>query len=111
MLPTWQAGPVVPIYAPFNYDYLSVTRPESIYAALESKRTVISEAYGLPDKNNPLEMEEAQAWYEWYANYVPPGESSEEPLSDIYYPIIESLDEVQIDVNEINSEPRTYASS
>lgn len=52
MLPTWQTGPVVPqeYYPPFNYDYLSVTNPQSLYAALRSSRTVITEAYGLPDE-------------------------------------------------------------
>ena len=49
-LPNWQVGPVVPVYYPFNYDYLSVQKPESLYATLEGKLSVISEAYGLPDE-------------------------------------------------------------
>jgi hypothetical protein len=104
MLPTWQAGPVVPVYAPFNYDYLSVTHPQSIHAALESGRTVITEAYGLPDESNPEEVAEAEAWYDWYSNYVPPDEDASEPLSDIYYPIIASLDSVRIDLQQDDRE-------
>ena len=50
LLPNWQGSPVVPVYSAFNYDYLSVTNPGSLYATLESKRSVISEAYGLPDE-------------------------------------------------------------
>jgi hypothetical protein len=56
LLPNWQVGPVVPVYYPFNYDYLSVTNPESLYATLNSKRSIISEAYGLPDEYVSVEL-------------------------------------------------------
>jgi hypothetical protein len=97
LLPTWQAGPIVPIYYPFNYDYLSVTNPQSLNEALNSRLTIISEAYGLPDESSPQETEEAEAWYDWYSYYLPPDEDPTEPVSDIYYPIFESRDSTQID--------------
>ena len=34
-----------------------------------------------------MEVEEAEAWYEWYKNYIPPDQDSSEPVSDVYMPI------------------------
>jgi hypothetical protein len=49
MLPTWQSSPVVPRFTPFNWDLLSVQYADSIYACIDTHRTIISEAYLLPD--------------------------------------------------------------
>jgi hypothetical protein len=44
---------------------------------------VITEAYMLPDPNDPEQMAETEAWAEWFKNYVPPGESPSEPAVDM----------------------------
>ena len=54
------------------------------------RKTVIGEAYMLPDLSNEADVAEMQAWEEWYSDYVPADEDPGEPVSDLYYPIIDS---------------------
>ena len=94
LLPGWQVFPVInypgtPIY---NWDYLSALYTDGVTTALDQHRVIISEAQLLPDLLNPDAVEEAHLWADWYSGFVQPGQPSEVPLSEIYFPIFDKLD-------------------
>jgi hypothetical protein len=68
-----------------NWDLLSQTSPEPILEAISSRKPVITEAYMLPDVNNPEEFAEYEAWKEWFRSYVAPGDDPGAPAVDIEY--------------------------
>lgn len=37
------------------------------------------------------QVKQNQYWEEWYQDYLPPGKKANEPISDIYYPIVDNL--------------------
>ena len=51
-------------------------------------------------RNNEEQVKENQYWEEWFQDFVPPGEKANEPMSDIYYPIVDTL---QLSTQKINS--------
>ena len=51
--------------------------------AVYKHTTVISEAYLLPDPNNPVDVAETEIWTEWLSGFVQPGEPYDEPASDL----------------------------
>jgi hypothetical protein len=68
-----------------NWDLLSQTYPEPILEAISSRKPVITEAYMLPDVNNPEQFAEYEAWKEWFRSYVAPGDDPGAPAVDIEY--------------------------
>jgi hypothetical protein len=56
----------------FNWDLLGQTKPDSILEAISSAKPVIAEAYMLPNMSNPEEVEEYEAWKEWFGNIIHP---------------------------------------
>lgn len=39
-------------------------------------------------------MRENEYWDEWYSDYIRPDEDANEPMSDLNYPVVNSLDSV-----------------
>jgi hypothetical protein len=96
-LPMWQCAPVIPIlYPPYNFDLLSTTMNTSVQTAILSKQVVISEAYMIPKSSNSVDIEEMKSFAEWVQPYIKPHEDPMEPVSDIYYPILNNLHDMQI---------------
>ena len=95
-LVNWQNAPVIPRYPVYNWDLLSQVYNDSITSVMQTQKAVITEAYMLPDPNNPDEVAEAQATADWFADYVGPGEDPNEPVSDIYYPIYDDVSRVTL---------------
>jgi hypothetical protein len=49
-MPQWQCYPAIPtMEPPFNWDWLSISNPASIYASIDGAKAIIGEAYMLPD--------------------------------------------------------------
>jgi hypothetical protein len=47
--PTWQNFPVIPNSAyTYNWDWISVSWPEALYACIEQHKTVFSAPYMIP---------------------------------------------------------------
>ena len=82
MLPQWQNYPVINDGG-YNYDWLSMEDNEAPMTALNKHTVVISEAYLLPDPNNPIDVAETEIWTEWLSGFVQPGEPYDEPASDL----------------------------
>jgi hypothetical protein len=60
----------------FNVDLLSITNPAAVLEAISSRQPVLTEAYMLPNMSNPAEVEEYEAWKEWYGAMIPPEDVS-----------------------------------
>jgi hypothetical protein len=102
MLPTWQAYPVIPRYPPFNWDLMSVQYDESIYKAMDNKEAVMSYAYNvITGTLNDFQIEEIEAFTDYYSDYVKPGVDPGEPISDLIYPLIDELDAVVLNPDEV----------
>lgn len=96
MLPQWQNGPCVTgeDYPAFNWDLMSQTSTESLDIVISTGQAVLSEAYMLPDEDNPEEIAEFQDWYEWFLPYMRANETPDEPANDLFYPfVVDSMTE------------------
>jgi hypothetical protein len=96
-LPTWQSAPVIPRYAPYNWDLLAFSDNRSVVAILQDHRVVISEAYLLPDPEDPIAVAETEYNIDWFSDFLGPEQDASEPVSDIYYPILDKNDAVTIE--------------
>jgi class 3 adenylate cyclase len=99
-LPAWQSSPVVPYYYPYNwnglsYDELAIATLQS----METQRIVINGVTNLPDLNDPAAVEQAAAFSDWAGDFISEDEDQNEPMSDIFYPIIDAIDDVTIDAD------------
>eukprot|EP00538_Stauroneis_constricta_P012517 CAMPEP_0119553812 /NCGR_PEP_ID=MMETSP1352-20130426/6472_1 /TAXON_ID=265584 /ORGANISM="Stauroneis constricta, Strain CCMP1120" /LENGTH=1218 /DNA_ID=CAMNT_0007600295 /DNA_START=114 /DNA_END=3770 /DNA_ORIENTATION=+ len=100
MFPSWQAYPVVPKWPPYNYDYLALAYTKAHRRMIDSSQVVITEPYMLPDPDNEEEVGEANSWAEWYAERISPDEVPLEPASEIYFPIFNSTNTIQVDTTK-----------
>jgi hypothetical protein len=64
--------------------------------AMNGKFAIIGEPYILPDPNIPEEVEEAEFWAVFFEGSVSQGDDAFEPVSDLFYPVIDSIDRIQI---------------
>jgi hypothetical protein len=96
-LPIWQVEPVIPIWSPYGYDALAWSDNSSYVAILDRHKVLISEPWLLPDPNNEEEMAEHNETVAWISDYVSPGQNPDEPITDIYYPLLDTMiDEVTV---------------
>jgi hypothetical protein len=96
LLPQWQAYPVIPCSygcPEYNWDVLGIVDIWSLEKLLDTGKVVFSEAYHLPDENDPVWMEETGWSIDWFANYVDVDQDPSEPVSDIYYPVFDNAAE------------------
>ena len=105
-LPTWQTFPVISDgFPPYNWDILSAVDVQSLDKIFASNKVVLSEAYHLPDPNDAAYVEETEWSVLWFSDFVEPGQDPSEPVSDLYYPIIDSAaDRVKVYDNEDEKE-------
>jgi hypothetical protein len=84
-LPQWQNYPVFndPEYPPYNWDWLSMQANEAPMTALYKHHACISEAYMLPDPNDPIDVAETKIWADWLKGFVQPGQPYDEPASEV----------------------------
>jgi len=85
LLPQWQNYPVINDagYPAYNWDWMSMEAVDAPNAAMYKHKTVISEAYLLPDPTDPIDVAETEIWSEWLSGFVQPGEPFDEPASDL----------------------------
>jgi len=95
-MPIWQSSPIVPKYPPYNWDLLSASDISTIYEGIEKHKAVLYHAYLLPDPENEDEVIEMGYEADFFSDYIQPGEEAMEPLSDIYYPLINNINSINI---------------
>lgn len=102
MFPTWQAYPVVPRWPPFNWDLASVHYIDCIVKALENRQAVMSYAFNvISGELTDFEVEEIQAWTDYYSDFVGPNVDPAEPISDLIYPLVDDLSVIELDASGV----------
>lgn len=94
--PDWMSSPSIPRWAPYNWDRLSWQPNASVVTQLERKTVQVSETYHPPDPENEEQMEQFNADVDWYSDYVKPGQDPSEPMIDVNYPLLNTIDRVII---------------
>ncbi len=94
--PSWQSSPVVPFYNPYNWDGLGNGDPP-IQHSMDTRRVVLGGVINFADLNDPASVAEAAAGSSWARSFIGEDEDEIEPLSTIFYPIINSINDVTID--------------
>jgi class 3 adenylate cyclase len=99
--PSWQSSPVVPYYAPYNWDGLGGgdgNGDAAIQHCLDTRRVIIGESGNLPDDpNDPDQVANAAENSDWASAFIGEDEDENEPFSSLLYPIINSINDVTID--------------
>jgi hypothetical protein len=90
-LPKWQQAPVIPIYAPYNWDALSHPSLANAWPILvDEQRVVMSDVTNLPDLADPESINQAVANNLYIKDFTGEDEDESEPFSDLYYPILDT---------------------
>ena len=88
-LPKWQQAPVIPIYAPYNWDAMSYPSLANAWPFLvDEQRVVMSEVTNLADLADPESVRRAEGNNRYIKDYIGEDEDESEPFSDLYYPIL-----------------------
>ena len=96
-MPDWMSSPNIPRYAPYNWDRLSWSESNGTYIQLSNHKVQVSETYHLPDPNDEDAMTENDNDVDWFSDYMPPGQDPSEPVFDISYPVLDTIDRVTIE--------------
>jgi hypothetical protein len=90
LLPTWQNSPVVARLPCYNWDLFSLENVGAVNRTYRAFLPVLGEAYAIPDPtDNELDVVEAKWWSDRFRDYVPFTMNPYEPISNLYYPIID----------------------
>jgi class 3 adenylate cyclase len=92
----WQSSPAIPRYAAYNWDGLSWSDPSYAEALFGNHLVQLGDTYHLPDPDNEEEVAENEIDVDWFSDYMPLGQNASEPVFDIMYPILETIDRVTI---------------
>lgn len=124
-VPSWQSSPSIPKWSPYNWDALTWSDPTSYLQVMEKKQVLVSESWLLPDTTDEAIMAEHNStigkytlvfWFdlqklsasifshslripptEWITDYLLDSDQEpDEPIVDIYYPILDTLDTIRV---------------
>eukprot|EP00934_Nitzschia_sp_Nitz4_P002155 Nitzschia sp. Nitz4//scaffold6_size259037//151917//155608//NITZ4_001087-RA/size259037-processed-gene-0.270-mRNA-1//-1//CDS//3329556932//2155//frame0 len=100
-LPKWQNSPVVPIYAPYNWDGMTLS---SLFNALhilkDDRKIVFGDIHNIADSDDPNAVSAAANNNLFIKDYVGDEEDETEPFSDIFFPILDvAADYVEVPQN------------
>ena len=90
-LPKWQQAPVIPIYAPYNWDAMSFPSLANAWPFLvDEQRVVMSDVTNLPDLTDPESIKQAEGNNLYIKDFIGEDEDESEPFGDLYYPILDT---------------------
>jgi hypothetical protein len=97
-LPKWQQAPVVPIYAPYNWDAMAYSSlANALPFLVDEQRVVMSQVTNLLDLADPESINQVEANNDFIKDFIGEDQDKSEPFSDIYYPILDTAaDSVKI---------------
>jgi hypothetical protein len=103
VFPAWYSSPLVSRYPCFNMDLLSTHENGAILKSLEAERPVLGEASNLVEEHHEVEIHE-----NWYHDFLEPGDDTTEPISYLYYPLIDwNMDALTLSHNHTDSAGET----
>lgn len=105
-LPKWQHAPVVPIYAPYNWDGMTYSALAGALPVLEGERKIaLGDISNIADPTDPESIRTAAGNNVYIKDYVGTDKDETEPFSDIFFPILDyAADYVEIPRNVSASE-------
>lgn len=71
--------------------------------AMSQQRVVVSHFSNVPDLDDPFQVTEAEGTAGWASIFIDPADDPTEPMSAIYYPIIDAVDSIKIDADKEQS--------
>jgi hypothetical protein len=90
-LPKWQQAPVIPTYAPYNWDAMSFPSLANAWPFLvDEQRVVMSDVTNLPDLADPESIRQAEGNNRYIKDFIGEDEDESEPFGDLYYPILDT---------------------
>lgn len=95
-LPSWMGSPVIPsIYYIFNWNALAYQAfAKGLLYTMESKSVVVTAVANHADPNDPVAVAQAAVTSDWAIPYMDKSEDTREPFSDMYYPVINDIENV-----------------
>jgi hypothetical protein len=100
-----KAKPCIIFYFAFSRDLMTTVPLEPVLAVINTHKVTLGDAYMIAEPDDFEKIADNLEEAKWVVNYIPPGEEPLEPISDIYYPIIEEA----IDTNNLFQDGETYA--
>lgn len=88
-LPIWQCYPVIPYYPIYNWDILGYDNIDFMNRIFDTHRPRLDTAYMIAEPGDLETMENNEWDADWAKDYIDPDEEPMEPVSDIYYPLLE----------------------
>ncbi|CAB9510949.1 sensor kinase/phosphatase LuxQ [Seminavis robusta] len=94
-LPSWMGSPVIPYYYPYNWNALAYPAfGEGLTHCMHTKCAVVTPVANNADPNDPVAVAQARVTSDWGSLYLSQDDDSNEPFSDLYYPVLPALDDV-----------------
>lgn len=94
-MPSWLGSPVIPTYAPYNWNGLAYEAfAKGLSFSMESKSVVMTSIANHADPNDPVAVAQAATTSNWAIPYVGEDEDPNEPFADMYYPVIDKIEDV-----------------
>lgn len=94
-MPSWLGSPVIPTYAPYNWNGLAYDAfAKGLVFSMETKSVVMTAVANHADPNDPVAVEQAATTSHWAIPYIDEDEDPNEPFADMYYPVIDKIEDV-----------------
>ena len=94
-LPSWLGSPVIPTYAPYNWNGLAYEAfAKGLVFCMETKNVVMTAVANHADPEDPVAVTQATTTSNWAIPYIEEDEDPKEPFADMYYPVIDSIEDV-----------------
>lgn len=94
-LPSWLGSPIIPTFAPYNWNALAYAAfAEGLVASMDTKSVTVTSVSNHADPNDPVAVSQAAMTSDWAIPYIDEDEDSSEPFADMYYPVIDTMNDV-----------------
>lgn len=95
--PSWMGSPAIPYYYPYNWNPLAYPKLQRAYNfTQETKTCVVNSVANHANPNDPAAVAQAKVSSNWAVPYLAKGEDPTEPISEMYYPVIDDISDVVI---------------
>lgn len=96
-MPSWMGSPIIPYYFPYNWNALAYEAfANPLMTAMNTRTAIFGPVSNHADPNDPVAVSHAAVTNDWAMPYVDKDEDSSEPFSELYYPVIETLDDFML---------------
>eukprot|EP00934_Nitzschia_sp_Nitz4_P008104 Nitzschia sp. Nitz4//scaffold169_size48518//40260//43927//NITZ4_007080-RA/size48518-processed-gene-0.83-mRNA-1//1//CDS//3329538412//8094//frame0 len=101
-LPKWQQSPVVPFYAPYNWDAMYLPSLAQTLPVAKNAEISITAVYNIPDPDDPNDLTDINNNY--ISAFVSGEEDHTEPFSDMIFPMLDYASEYVTIPKDVNPE-------